>query len=260
MRISLAELNNIVCELENSGHYKEAQDLHQVFVKVADLEKEAGLKEIGKAAIPALALMGNMGSAVENKPIDNPVNVEQKMVQPMKLQQPTNEEDPIEKDLEIINQEEQKFSGNVSDRLKQFLSKFEWSEISKILEKKGIEKKITSEQDLEDPQILDVLENYYKEMNLEKLNPIFDPIAQEISRLLMNNKTNEQRLVKLVKQYWGLQNRSTRFDSVFMRELNLKLKQVANTDRTQLRKFLLILRMNFQTKPKPGKPSMFPGV
>ena len=45
MRISLAELNNIVCELENSGHYKEAQDLHQVFLKVADLEKEAGLKE-----------------------------------------------------------------------------------------------------------------------------------------------------------------------------------------------------------------------
>jgi hypothetical protein len=103
-------------------------------------------------------------------------------------------------------------------------------------------------------------EDYYKGMNLEKLNPIFDPIAQEITSLLMHNKTNEQRLVKLINQYWGLQNRSTKFDSIFMRELNLRLKQVAQTDRLQLRKFLLILRMNFQTKPKPGKPSMFPGV
>lgn len=258
MRISLAELNNIVNELENSGHYKEAQDLHLVFVKVANLEKEAGLKEFGKAAIPALALMGNMGNVNDNvKPIEDASSNQQQMIQPMKLQQPSSEEDPIEKDLEVINREEQQFSGNVSDRLKEFLEKFEWSEISKILTKKGINRKIESEADLDDPEILDALEDYYKDMNLEKLNPVFDPIGQEISRLIMNNKSNEQRLVKLIKQYWGLQNRSSRFDSVFMRELNLKLKQVANTDRTQLRKFLLMLRMNFQTKPVPKK-SMFP--
>ena len=250
MRISLAELNNIVCELENSGHYKEAQDLHQVFLKVADLEKEAGLKEIGKAALPALALMGNAGNVANDyKPVESPANIQQKMT----------EEDPIEKDLEVVNQEEQKLTGSVSDRLRKFLSAFEWQEIATILEKKGINKKIESEADLEDPQILDVLEDYYKGMNLEKLNPVFDPIAQEITSLLMHNKTNEQRLVKLINQYWGLGNRSTRFDSTFMRELNLKLKQVAQSERLQLRKFLLILRMNFQTKPKLNqKPSIFP--
>ena len=80
---------------------------------------------------------------------------------------------------------------------------------------------------------------------------MFDPIAQEITKLLMHNKSNEQRLVKLVKEYWGLDNRSTKFDNTFMKELNLKLKQIAATDKIQLRKFLLILRMNFQTKPKP---------
>ena len=56
-------------------------------------------------------------------------------------------------------------------------------------------------------------------MNLEKLNQMFDPIAQEITKLLMHNKSNEQRLVKLVKEYWGLDNRSTKFDNTFMKEL-----------------------------------------
>ena len=140
---------------------------------------------------------------------------------------------------------------NVSNRLKKFLEVFEWNEIQRLLTKKGITKKIESEYDLEDPEILDALEEYYREMNLEKLNPMFDPIAQEITKLLMHNKSNEQRLVKLVKEYWGLNNRSTKFDTTFMRELNLKLKEIAATDKLQLRKFLLILRMNFQTKPKP---------
>ncbi len=249
MRISLAELNNIVCELENSGLHKEAQELHVVFIKVAELEKEAGLKEIGKAAIPALALMGNAGNVASDykPPVENPA---------MTMQQKQETEDPIEKDLEMVNPEEQKISLNISDRLRKFLSVFELNQISKILTKKGIQKKIESEADLEDPQILDVLEDYYKGMNLEKLNPIFDPIAQEITLLLANNKSNEQRLVRLINQYWGLSNRSSRFDNVFMRELNLKLKQVANTDRIQLRKFLLMLRMNFQTKPKNKKPSL----
>jgi len=252
MKILLAELNSVVCELENSEFSKEAQELHEVFIKVAELEKEAGLKEIGKAAIPALALMGNAGNVASDykPPVENPA---------MTMQQKQETEDPIEKDLEMVNPEEQKISLNISDRLRKFLSAFEWQEITTILAKKGINKKIDSEADLEDPKILDVLEDYYKGMNLEKLNPIFDPIAQEITSLLMHNKTNEQRLVKLINQYWGLQNRSTKFDSIFMRELNLRLKQVAQTDRLQLRKFLLILRMNFQTKPKSNqKPSVFP--
>jgi hypothetical protein len=243
MRISLAELNSLVCELENSGLYREAQELHEVFVKVAELEKEAGLKDIGKAAIPALALMGNAGNVASDfKPVENPA---------IAIQQKEDVEDPIEKDSEELIQEEQKSSGNISNRLKKFLEVFEWNEIQRLLAKKGITKKIESEYDLEDPEILDALEEYYKEMNLEKLNPMFDPIAQEITKLLMHNKSNEQRLVKLVKQYWGLNNKSTKFDTTFMRELNLKLKQVATTDKLQLRKFLLILRMNFQTKPKP---------
>ena len=58
-----------------------------------------------------------------------------------------------------------------------------------------------SAADLEDPKILDALEEYYKGMNLEKLNPIFDPIAQEITRLLAYNKTNEMRLVKIIKSF-----------------------------------------------------------
>jgi hypothetical protein len=243
MRISLAELNSLVCELENSGFYREAQELHEVFVKVAELEKEAGLKDIGKAAIPALALMGNAGNVASDfKPVENPA---------IAVQQKEDVEDPIEKDPEELIQEEQKSSGNISNRLKKFLEVFEWNEIQRLLAKKGITKKIESEYDLEDPEILDALEEYYKEMNLEKLNPMFDPIAQEITKLLMHNKSNEQRLVKLVKQYWGLNNRSTKFDTTFMRELNLKLKEIAVKDKLQLRKFLLILRMNFQTKPKP---------
>jgi hypothetical protein len=243
MKILLAELNSVVCELENSEFSKEAQELHKVFIKVAELEKEAGIKDIGKAAIPALALMGNAGNvAPDFKPIENPA---------MTIQQKEDVEDPIEKDLEEVEQEKQKSSGNVSNRLKKFLEVFEWNEIQRLLTKKGITKKIESEYDLEDPEILDALEEYYREMNLEKLNPMFDPIAQEITKLLMHNKSNEQRLVKLVKEYWGLNNRSTKFDTTFMRELNLKLKEIAATDKLQLRKFLLILRMNFQTKPKP---------
>lgn len=250
MRISLAELNNIVCELENSGMHKEAQELHEVFVKVADLEKEAGIKEIGKAVIPALALMGNAGNVAADykPPVENPA---------MTVQQKQETEDPIEKDLQVINQDEQKFSGGTSDRLKKFLSVFEWSDIARILKKKGFQVKMESAADLEDPKILDALEEYYKGMNLEKLNPIFDPIAQEITRLLAYNKTNEMRLVKIINQYWGLKNRSTKFDGVFIRELNLKLKQVANTDRTQLRKFLILLRNNFQIKQKYENAAIF---
>jgi hypothetical protein len=243
MKILLAELNSVVFQLENSEFSKEAQELHEVFIKVAELEKEAGLKDIGKAAIPALALMGNAGNVASDfKPVENPA---------IAVQQKEDVEDPIEKDSEELIQEEQKSSGNISNRLKKFLEVFEWNEIQRLLAKKGITKKIKSEYDLEDPEILDALEEYYKEMNLEKLNPMFDPIAQEITKLLMHNKSNEQRLVKLVKQYWGLNNRSTKFDTTFMRELNLKLKEIAIKDKLQLRKFLLILRMNFQTKPKP---------
>ena len=244
MKILLAELNDVVGELENSEFSKEAQELHEVFIKVAELEKEAGLKEIGKAAIPALALIGNAGNVASDykPPVENPA---------MTMQQKQETEDPIEKDLEMVNPEEQKISLNISNRLKKFLEVFELNEIQRLLTKKGITKKIESEYDLEDPEILDALEEYYKEMNLEKLNPMFDPIAQEITKLLMHNKSNEQRLVKLVKQYWGLNNRSTKFDTTFMRELNLKLKEIAVKDKLQLRKFLLILRMNFQTKPKP---------
>jgi hypothetical protein len=249
MRISLAELNSVVCELENSGFNKEAQELHEVFIKVAELEKEAGLKEIGKAAIPALALIGNAGNVASDykPPVENPA---------MTMQQKQETEDPIEKDLEMVNPEEQKISLNISNRLKKFLEVFELNEIQRLLTKKGITKKIESEYDLEDPEILDALEEYYKEMNLEKLNPMFDPIAQEITKLLMHNKSNEQRLVKLVKEYWGLNNYSTKFDTTFMRELNLKLKEIAATDKLQLRKFLLILRMNFQTKPKPVEKAL----
>jgi hypothetical protein len=249
MRISLAELNSVVCELENSGFNKEAQELHKVFLRVAELEKEAGLKDIGKAVIPALALLGNAGNvASDYKPSSNPA---------MTVQQKEETEDPIEKDLEVINQDEQKFSGGVSNRLKKFLEKFEWSEIQRLLTKKGITKKIESKEDLDDPEILDALEEYYQDMNLEKLNPIFDPIAQEITKLIMHNKSNEQRLVKLINQYWNLNNRATRFDSVFIRELNLKLKQVAQTDRTQLRKFLIALRNNFQIKPQYENSPIF---
>jgi len=248
MRISLAEFNNIVCELENSGFHKEAQELHQVFLKVAELEKDAGLKDIGKAAIPALALLGNAGNvASDYKPSNNPA---------MTSQYKQDSEDPIEKDIELEDPEIQKNSKN-NDRLKKFLEVFELREIQNLLTKKGISKKIESEEDLDDPEILDILEDYYQGMNLEKLNPVFDPIAQEITRLLMNNKSNEQRLVKLINQYWNLSNRSSRFDNTFMREFNLKLKEVAQTDRAQLRKFLILLRMNFQTKPKPNeKPSL----
>jgi len=250
MRISLAELNIVVCELENSGFHKEAQELHEIFIKVSEIEKEAGFKDVGKAVIPALSLFGNVGNvASDYKPVENPA---------MTIQHEEDTEDPIEKNLDGINQEEQQLSGLVSNRLKKFLEAFEWKEIQLILAKKGINKKIESEGDLEDPEILDILEQYYKGLNLEKLNPVFDPIAQQITSLLMHNKTNEQRLVKLINQYWRLSNRSTRFDSAFMRELNLKLKQVVQTDRLQLRKFLLLLRMNFQTKPKPNQKSISP--
>jgi hypothetical protein len=241
MQNILKELDEISIYLENYGHYKEAQDLHNVFIKVAEIEKEAGLKDIGKAAIPALALLGNAGNVANDyKPVDNKINVQQTM----------NEEDPLEKEQDQLFEEDQTNTGTLSNRLKKFLEAFELTEITKILEKKGVNKKIETEADLDDPEILDVLEEYYKDMNLEKLLPIFDPIAQQITSLLMHNKTNELRLVKLINQYWGLQNRSTKFDSVFMKELNLKLKQVAQTDRVALRKFLIILRMNFQTKPK----------
>lgn len=241
MQNILKELDEISIYLENSGQYKEAQELHNVFIKVAEIEKEAGLKDIGKAAIPALALLGNAGNVTNDyKPVDNRINVQQTM----------NEEDPLEKEQDQLLQDEQTNTGMLSNRLKKFLEAFELNEITKILEKKGVNKKIETEADLDDPEILDVLEEYYKDMNLEKLLPIFDPIAQQITSLLMHNKTNELRLVKLINQYWRLQNRSTKFDSVFMKELNLKLKQVAQTDRVALRKFLIILRMNFQTKPK----------
>lgn len=243
MRISLAELNIIVSELENSGFYKEAQELHEVFVKVADIEKEAGIKEIGKAAIPALALMGNMGNVAKDyKPADN-----QNIVQNI------SDEDPIEKDVIVEKEKEQNIEGGpggVSARLKKILDQFEFSEIQKILSKKGITKKIKTEQDLDDPEILSVLEDYYSDMNLEKLIPVFDPVAKEIISLLMNNRTNERVLSQKIKQYWNLQNQSTRFDSVFIRELNLKLKQVAMSNPVELKKFLRLLKSNFQIKVK----------
>ena len=136
MKILLAELNSVVFQLENSEFSKEAQELHEVFIKVAELEKEAGLKDIGKAAIPALALMGNAGNVASDfKPVENPA---------IAVQQKEDVEDPIEKDSEELIQEEQKSSGNISNRLKKFLEVFEWNEIQRLLTKKGITKKIAT--------------------------------------------------------------------------------------------------------------------
>ena len=237
----LSDLNKVACELEYSGHYKEAQELHKVFVKVAEIEKEAGWKDIGKAAIPALALMGNIGNVAKDyKPTDN-----------TKITQNVPDEDPIEKDVIVEKDKEQKIEGGpggISERLKKILKDLEFSEIQKILNKKGISKKIETEEDLDDPEILNTLEDYYNNMNLEKLIPVFDPVAKEIMTLLMNNRTNERVLSTKIKQYWNLENQSTRFDSVFMKELNLKLKQVAMSNPMELRKFLRILKNNFQTK------------
>lgn len=237
----LSDLNKVANELENSGHYKEAQELHKVFIKVAEIEKEAGWKDIGKAAIPALALMGNIGNVAKDyKPSDN-TNITQNV----------SDEDPIEKDVIVEKDKEQKIEGGpggISERLKKILKDLEFSEIQKILNKKGISKKIETEEDLDDPKILNTLEDYYNNMNLEKLIPVFDPVAKEIMTLLMNNRTNERVLSTKIKQYWNLENQSTRFDSVFMKELNLKLKQVAMSNPMELRKFLRILKNNFQTK------------
>ena len=237
----LSDLNKVANELENSGHYKEAQELHKVFIKVAEIEKEAGWKDIGKAAIPALALMGNIGNVAKDyKPSDN-TNITQNV----------SDEDPIEKDVIVEKDKEQKIEGGpggISERLKKILKDLEFSEIQKILNKKGISKKIETEEDLDDPEILNTLEDYYNNMNLEKLIPVFDPVAKEIMTLLMNNRTNERVLSTKIKQYWNLENQSTRFDSVFMKELNLKLKQVAMSNPMELRKFLRILKNNFQTK------------
>ena len=63
----------------------------------------------------------------------------------------------VEKDLEEVEQEKQKSSGNVSNRLKKFLEVFELNEIQRLLTKKGITKKIESEYDLEDPEILKIV-------------------------------------------------------------------------------------------------------
>jgi len=238
----LSDLNKVACELENSGHYKEAKELHKVFIKVADIEKEAGWKDIGKAAIPALALMGNIGNVAKDyKPSDN-TNIVQNV----------SDEDPIEKDVIVEKDKEQNIEGGpggISERLKKILNQFEFSEIQKILTKKGITKKIKTEEDLDDPEILNSLEDYYNNMNLEKLIPVFDPVAKEIMTLLMNNRTNERVLSSKISQYWNLENQSTRFDSVFMKELNLKLKQVAMSNPMELRQFLKILKNNFQAKP-----------
>jgi hypothetical protein len=89
-------------------------------------------------------------------------------------------------------------------------------------------------------------------MNLEKLIPIFDPVAQEIMGLLMRNKTNERVLADKIKQYWSLDVESTRFDGLFMKSLNKKLKQVAMSNPMELRKFLKILKSNFQVKNNPS--------
>ena len=249
----LSDLNKVACELENSGHYKEAQELHKVFVKVAEIEKEAGWKDIGKAAIPALALMGNIGNVAKDyKPVDN-TNITQNV----------SDEDPIEKDVIVEKNKEQDIEGGpggISNRLKKILEQFEWSEIQRILDKKGITKKIETEEDLDDPEIINILEDYYKNMNLEKLIPIFDPVAQEIMGLLMRNKTNERVLAAKIKQYWNLDVESTRFDSLFMKSLNKKLKQVAMSNPMKLRKFLKILKSNFQVKntaPNATKKSPF---
>jgi len=111
----LSDLNKVACELENSGHYKEAKELHKVFIKVADIEKEAGWKDIGKAAIPALALMGNIGNVAKDyKPSDN-TNIVQNV----------SDEDPIEKDVIVEKDKEQNIEGGpggISERLKKILN------------------------------------------------------------------------------------------------------------------------------------------
>ena len=90
MKKVLASLDSVIYTLESSGYILEAGDLHNVFIKVAEIEKDAGLKDIGKAVIPALALMGNVGNVVNDY----------KSVDPVKNQQ-TMEEDGIEKSVGV---------------------------------------------------------------------------------------------------------------------------------------------------------------
>jgi hypothetical protein len=250
MKKVLASLDSVIYRLEDSGYFLEAEDLHNVFIKVAEIEKDAGLKDIGKAVIPALALMGNVGNVVNDY----------KSVDPIKNQQ-TMEEDGVEKSVGIgdkkIFKSDGSSGGGLSDRVKLFIAKFEYPEIDKILSSMGVTKKIKSQSDLNDPTVVMALENYYKNMNFGKLNPLLYPIEREISRLLINGKTSEQKIINSINKYWGLQNNSTKLDNNFMKELNMKL--LAVNDPPKLSKFLNDLRSNFSSQPVVKK-SLFPGV
>lgn len=250
MKKVLASLDSVIYTLEDSGFILEAEDLHSVFIKVAEIEKDAGLKDIGKAVIPALALMGNVGNVVNDY----------KSVDPVKNQQ-TMEEDGVEKSVGIhdknIFKSDSSSGGGLSDRVKLFIAKFEYSEIDRILSSMGVVKKIKSPSDLNDPVVVMALENYYKNMNFEKLNPLLYPVEREISRLLLNGKTTEQKIINSINQYWGLQNKSAKLDNNFMKELNMKL--LAVNDPPKLSKFLNDLRSNFSSKPVLKNP-LFPNV
>ena len=45
MKKVLASLDSVIYTLEDSGFILEAEDLHSVFIKVAEIEKDAGLKD-----------------------------------------------------------------------------------------------------------------------------------------------------------------------------------------------------------------------
>lgn len=247
MKKVLASLDSVIYTLESSGYILEAGDLHNVFIKVAEIEKDAGLKDIGKAVIPALALMGNVGNVVNDY----------KSVDPVKNQQ-TMEEDGIEKSVGVdknILKSDSSSGGGLSDRVKLFIAKFEYPEIERILSSMGVAKKIKSPSDLNDPIVVRALETYYKNMNFEKLNPLLYPIEREISRLLLNGKTSEQKIINSINQYWGLQNKSSKLDNNFMKELNTKL--LAVNDPVKLSKFLNDLRSNFSSRPVVKNP-LFP--
>lgn len=247
MKKVLASLDSVIYTLESSGYILEAGDLHNVFIKVAEIEKDAGLKDIGKAVIPALALMGNVGNVVNDY----------KSVDPVKNQQ-TMEEDGIEKSVGVdknILKSDSSSGGGLSDRVKLFIAKFEYPEIDRILSSMGVTKKIKSPSDLNDPIVVRALETYYKNMNFEKLNPLLYPIEREISRLLLNGKTSEQKIINSINQYWGLQNKSSKLDNNFMKELNTKL--LAVNDPVKLSKFLNDLRSNFSSRPVVKNP-LFP--
>lgn len=247
MKKVLASLDSVIYTLESSGYILEAGDLHNVFIKVAEIEKDAGLKDIGKAVIPALALMGNVGNVVNDY----------KSVDPIKNQQ-TMEEDGIEKSVGVdknILKSDSSSGGGLSDRVKLFIAKFEYHEIDRILSSMGVTKKIKFPSDLNDPIVVRALETYYKNMNFEKLNPLLYPIEREISRLLLNGKTSEQKIINSINQYWGLQNKSSKLDNNFMKELNTKL--LAVNDPVKLSKFLNDLRSNFSSRPVVKNP-LFP--